>query len=245
MTATTAPRNGLRHGDISYLTVGVDDAAKARAFYGALFDWTFSPGDPSPRSQVGGVRPEMGVGEDGRAAGVVLAYRVDDIAGAVGRVRSHGGTATDPVQRPYALEADCADDQGIGFYLHEFADGPTQTADLRNGARHGDVAYLTLCLPDVAAAQDFYGAVLGWACSPGGHDQGRQVDAVTPMTGLWGGGDWTGARLSYRVDDISASVAQVVALGGRAGEVEQRPYGLACDDCLDDQSAPFMLLQLS
>jgi len=36
-------------------------------------------------------------------------------------------------------------------------------------------------------------------CSPGAHDQGRQVDA----------------------------------------------YGLACDDCLDDQGAPCMLLRLS
>ena len=149
MTAATAPRNGLRHGDISYLTVRVAATAKARAFCEPLFGWTFSPGDPSPRSQVGGVRPEMGIGEDGRAVGVVL-DRLEDIAAAVGRVRSHGGTATDPdpVQRPYALEANRADDQGIVFYLHEFADGSTQTADLRNGARHGDVAYLSLGVPD-------------------------------------------------------------------------------------------------
>lgn len=53
MTAATAPRNGLRHGDISYLTVRVADTAKARAFCEPLFGWTFSPGDPSPRSQVG------------------------------------------------------------------------------------------------------------------------------------------------------------------------------------------------
>ena len=238
--------NGRRHGDVSYLTVGVRDAAAARAFYGALFGWTFTPGDPSPRSQVGGVRPQVGMAE-GRQPGVVLAFRVDDIAAASTRVRAAGGTATESVQRPYGLESDCTDDQGIPFYLHEFADGPAQPVGPRgprNGAAHGDVAYVSLGVPDLAAARAFYGAVLGWTFAPGTSEQGNQVEAVAPMTGLWGGGDWTGARLAYRVDDISAAVSQVVALGGTAGPVAARPYGLACDDCADDKGAPFMLLQL-
>ena len=100
-------------------------------------------------------------------------------------------------------------------------------------------------MPDLAAAQAFYGEVLGWTFSPGRSGQGGQTESVTPMTGLWGGGDWTGARLAYRVDDIAASVEQVAALGGRAGPIEQQPYGLACDDCVDDQGAAFMLLQLA
>ena len=226
-----APRNGLQHGDISYLTFGVDDAVRARAFYGPLFGWAFEPGDPSPRSQVRGVRPEMGLHADGTRAGVVLAYRVDDIAVAV--------------ERQYAWEADCVDPHGIPFYLHQFEDGPTQTADLANGAHHGDVAYITLGVPDLASAQAFYGAVLGWTFSAGRSGQGGQTNSVTPMTGIWGGGDWTGARLAYRVDDIAAAVEQVAALGGTTGPVERRPYGLACDDCVDDQGSPFMLLQLA
>lgn len=245
MTTTTESRNGVRHGDISYLTMGVRDVAKARAFYGPLLGWTFYPGDPSPRSSVRGVRPEMGIGEGDRELGVVLAYRVDDIAAAVAEIRARGGTATDPVQRPYAMEADCVDDQGIPFYLHQFDDGPSQAVALQNGAAQGDVAYITLGVPDLAAAQAFYGAVLDWTFSPGTSEHGRQVEGVTPMTGLWAGASWTGARLSYRVDDISAAVARVAALGGSAGPVEERGYGRACDDCVDDQGAPFMLLQLA
>lgn len=241
-TVPAPPRNGNRHGDISYLTVGVPDASRARLFYGSLLGWTFEPGDPAPRSAVGGVRPEMGIHETAAEPSVVLAYRVDDIAAAVDRIRALGGTASEPVQRPYALEADCADADGIPFYLHEFSDGPTQAPG--PGPHHGDVAYVSLGVVDLTAAQEFYGTVLGWTFAAGSSEQGAQVTNVAPMTGLWAGGGWTGARLSYRVDDISDGVTRVLALGGTAGPVDTRPYGLACDDCTDDQGVPLMLLQL-
>ncbi len=44
-------------------------------------------------------------------------YQVDDIEGAVGRVRELGGTATDPERQPYGLSSECVDDQGGRFYL--------------------------------------------------------------------------------------------------------------------------------
>jgi predicted enzyme related to lactoylglutathione lyase len=50
---------------------------------------------------------------------VVPMYRVADIAAAVERVRSAGGTATDPEQQPYGVTAVCTDDQGTRFYLGE------------------------------------------------------------------------------------------------------------------------------
>lgn len=241
-TPTAPPRNGRRHGDISYLTFLVRDAARARAFYGPLLGWTFEPDGPAPRSSVAGVRPEMGLAQVPDDPSLVLAYRVDDIAAAVERIRRLGGTATEPVQRPYALEADCTDPHGVPFYLHEFEDGPTQAGG--DGPHEGDVGYLSLGVADLSDAQAFYGAVLGWRFSPGDNPQGVQVEGVAPMTGLWGGG-WLGARPSYRVDDIHDAVAKVRALGGTAGPVDTRPYGLACDDCVDDQGAPFMLLQLA
>jgi predicted enzyme related to lactoylglutathione lyase len=61
----------------------------------------------------------IGIGR-GDDRGAVLCFRVDDIAAAVARIRDAGGTAGDPIQRPYAVEADCADDQGVRFYLHQF-----------------------------------------------------------------------------------------------------------------------------
>ena len=32
----TGPRNGIRHGDVSYITLGLPDLARGRAFYGAV-----------------------------------------------------------------------------------------------------------------------------------------------------------------------------------------------------------------
>lgn len=44
-------------------------------------------------------------------------WKVSDLAAAVVRVRAAGGTATDPVTRPYGGECECVDDQGTRFYL--------------------------------------------------------------------------------------------------------------------------------
>src|SRR5271167_4126174 len=38
------PRNGLRHGDVSYITLSLPDLARGRAFYRAVLGWRFSPG---------------------------------------------------------------------------------------------------------------------------------------------------------------------------------------------------------
>jgi hypothetical protein len=50
--------------------------------------------------------------------------------------------------------------------------------------------------------------------------------------------------LAYRVDDIQGAVAQVATLGGTANSVEERRYGFAADNCVDDQGTVFHLLQL-
>jgi predicted enzyme related to lactoylglutathione lyase len=110
-----APDTGVLAGDVSYISLLVPDAEAARGFYGAVLGWRFAQGSTQ------GTAPMVGIG-GGRVGepGVVLCFRVDDIAAAVARIRDAGGTATDPVERPYALEADCTDDQGTPFYLHQF-----------------------------------------------------------------------------------------------------------------------------
>jgi uncharacterized glyoxalase superfamily protein PhnB len=106
-----------KEGDVVYLTMHVVDAARARAFYGAVFGWTFAPGHVEDGWQVDGPSPMTGLHGGHEQSMLVPMYRVDDIAAAVARVRAAGGTATDPERQPYGISAHCTDDQGTPFYL--------------------------------------------------------------------------------------------------------------------------------
>lgn len=109
------------HGEISYLTIGVPDIARARSFYGGVLNWEFTPGHtPGGWSvSLGGteVRPMTGMYGGADRPVVIPMYTVDAIESAVARVREAGGTATDPAQQPYGVTSECTDDQGSRFYL--------------------------------------------------------------------------------------------------------------------------------
>lgn len=116
VTART-PENGAVAGDISYLTLGVRDSARARAFYAAVLGLSFSPGTIDDGWGADGTSPMLGLhGGDAEASAVAM-YRVDDIHAAVERVRRAGGEAPEPELRPYGWSARCRDDQGFEFYL--------------------------------------------------------------------------------------------------------------------------------
>jgi predicted enzyme related to lactoylglutathione lyase len=104
-------------GDLSYLTLEVVDSARARAFYGAVLGWTFTPGRVEDGWGVEGVVPMTGLHGGHAEYTAVPMWRVDDVVAAVERVRAAGGTATDPERQPYGTTAECTDDQGSRFYL--------------------------------------------------------------------------------------------------------------------------------
>jgi len=113
------PLNGERHGDVSYITMGVVDSGLAREFYSEVLGWRFEPGRVEDGWGPVDVAPMVGLhGGEPRMA-VVPMYRVDDVNAAVERVRIAGGTATDPEQQPYGWSSVCEDDQGTHFFLGE------------------------------------------------------------------------------------------------------------------------------
>jgi uncharacterized protein len=234
-----------RQGDIGYASLQVPDAGRAAAFYAAVFGWEYEPSHNPRARQVPGATPPQGLWGGQPRTTLFCSYVVDDAVAAAARVRAAGGQAGDPVQRPYGLVADCTDNQGTRFAVHQYpAVGPPGAAAAGPAAapRDGDLAYITFEVADSRLARDFYGAVLGWRFAPGSIADGWQVEGTTPMAGLSGGHAEATTVPMWRVADLQATVGRVRAAGGTAAEPRQEPYGLTAD-CTDDQGTRFYLGQ--
>ncbi len=112
----------LKHydqGDLYYFTLPTPDLAKAQAFYGAVLGWQFP--DPG-NGHVGNISAPPGSASGAEAGVTDLYFVVDDIHAAVAVVRSHGGTADEPVHYDSGWAATCTDDQGVRFHLSVPAD---------------------------------------------------------------------------------------------------------------------------
>ena len=100
-----------------YLTLGVADVARARAFYGSLFGWQFdaSPGQ-SRYAHVGNTKLPMGLVQAAQQL-PTLYFRVEDIEAAVVQVVALGGAAEPPAESESGWSCACTDNQGSKFSL--------------------------------------------------------------------------------------------------------------------------------
>lgn len=190
--------------------------------------------------------PEMGVvaPEPGAGATVTLHLTVDDVDALAARAVEAGAELErPPADHPYGRNAVLRDPFGHRWLVAS-ATRPAAWGGERAGLRPGDLAYVSLWVPDVDRAAAFFGAVLGWAYAPGSGPQGRQVEGVTPRHGLWGGQERSTLFLCFAVDDVHAAAARVRVAGGRAEAPREEPYGLVAD-CVDDQGLPFAMVQSS
>ena len=113
-------------GELSFFEIGVGDAEKGRAFYGALFGWDFSDPPSGQGATIETPNVPGGIHGDDQGGGLYVFFAVDDIDAAVERVRELGGEAD-------AIPGDdnpenvakfgrfmlCRDDQGSAFGLHQ------------------------------------------------------------------------------------------------------------------------------
>jgi len=235
-----------RQGDVGYASLWIPDIGRAAEYEASH--------NPNAR-QVPGAAPPQGLWGGQSRTTLFCSYVVDDATAAVARVRAAGGQAGDPIERPYGLVAECTDDQGTRFAVHQYPAasppgagvGAAGTAEAvaagpAAAARDGDLAYITFEVVDSRRARDFYGAVLGWRFTHGRIADGWQVEGTTPMAGLSGGHAEATTVPMWRVADLRAAVGRVRAAGGTATEPRQEPYGLTAD-CTDDQGARFYLGQ--
>jgi predicted enzyme related to lactoylglutathione lyase len=205
------------------------DPAAAARFYGALLGWSFDdpqelPSGPYRRARREG-RAVAGIGQapSGLPAAVWSTYvATDDLAAAVERaVRAGASVVLGPVEGSGGRMAVLTDPAGVAFSLW---DGPG--AELV--AAPGAWAMSALHTPDPEAGAAFYGAVFGWqahavADAPlwflrlpgyaGAPARGVPADVVAVMapTGPGVPPHWA---VSLRVDDVDATAAAAVALGG-------------------------------
>jgi predicted enzyme related to lactoylglutathione lyase len=240
--ASEAPPAPWHQGDVGYVSLNVPDVERAAAFYSAVLGWTYERRSAEAQHVVG---QSMHIGLF-RAAGppdLFCAYAVGDTDAAVERVRAAGGAAGAPTEQPWGRSADCVDNQGKSFALFApRAHDPGERPPV-NGARQGDLCYLTFSVAESAPVREFYGSVLGWRFAAGHANDGWQIEDVAPMGGIGGGADQPRTKPMWLVDDIRSAVERVRAAGGTATEIAQRPYGLE-SECVDDQGSQFYLGQL-
>jgi predicted enzyme related to lactoylglutathione lyase len=106
------------NGEPSYLELGVPDANRALAFYGAVLGWTVDAAGPT---QVDTPTLSIGIhGGDPQAHFEVL-FAVPDIDTALAAVAAAGGEIVSPVTDSpgFGRWAECRDDQGVRFGLRQ------------------------------------------------------------------------------------------------------------------------------
>lgn len=101
----------------------------------------------------------------------------------------------------------------------------------------GDLYYFTLPTQDLAKAQAFYGAVLGWTFDD--PNNGHIGNISAPPGSAHGAASGT-TDLYFVVDDIHAAVARVREMGGTAEEPAFYDSGAAAN-CVDDQGTRFFV----
>ena len=105
-----------------YAELRLPDATRARAFYGTVLGWGFTPNEHRPGFWNGTVdgertRPRTGLAGGHDLPTVVPTFAVPDLRAAVAAARAAGGRADEPVTAPFGTAARCADDQGTPFLL--------------------------------------------------------------------------------------------------------------------------------
>jgi len=115
----TEPVPSTRAGELFYFSMPVADGARARAFFGAVFGWTFDPPGPGGGQRVANSQPDGGIDTGFPGHAPTLFFRVDDLEAAMATVRSLGGTAEAVGGGAEGVHAICTDDQGVTFGLSQ------------------------------------------------------------------------------------------------------------------------------
>jgi predicted enzyme related to lactoylglutathione lyase len=247
-TETTTTPNTAGELRLHSLTpyLAVVDAERAIAFYAAAFG-AVPRGEPivMPDGRIGHAElafgdsvlmladeyPEIGLVAPRTRGGATQSLRLEvaDPDAVVDAAVAAGAVLDRPVgDSPYGRGGSVIDPSGHRWMVSRQAAAP----------KPGDLGYASIWTPDVAAADAFYRAVLGWEIAETHDGRGRQVTGRAMHLGMWGGVERPTLSPCWAVPDVEETVAFVRAAGGTAGEPTDEPFGRAAE-CVDDQGLPF------
>ncbi|MGH9029234.1 MAG: VOC family protein, partial [Acidimicrobiales bacterium] len=159
----------------------------------------------------------------GEGVPVTIHLSVDDVDGVIGRaVRAGALLDRAPADYEYGRNGVFRDPFGHRWLVsaepvrHE---GPA-------GLREGDVAYVSLWVPDVERAASFFSNVLDWSYAAGSGPEGRQVEGLNIRHGMWGRQPRSNLFLCFAVSDVHSAAERVRSAGGTAEEPHREPYGM-------------------
>ena len=191
--------------------------------------------DESPESLVVAPRP-------GAGATVSLTFEVPDVDGTVQRAVDQGALVERPAaDYSYGRNAVIRDPFGHRWIISAV----TAAAGAPVGSdtiRQGDLAYVSLWVPDIERATTFFSTVLGWDYAPQSEGHARQVVGRPLNHGLFGGQDRSTLFLCFVVDDVETAVARVRDAGGRA-EAPTDGFEGQLAMCVDIEGTSFSLYQ--
>ncbi len=158
------------------------------------------------------------------------------------------GTLRDPFGHQWSISSPIADfdderydansrEAGFDIVRPPRAESPDGDHQVKHHDR-GDLFYFSLPVADLARAQAFFGAVLGWRFDDPGNGHVSNISA--PPGGLETADEPAPPKLWFVVDDIDAAVARVREQGGIASQPIRHDSGWDAD-CIDDQGTRFHL----
>ena len=250
-TISTEPTRALRATDVLRLQtltpyLAVADARREIAFYETAFGAVLR-GEPvvMPDGRIGHAAlslgdsvlmlaeefPELDLRAPATRGGPSQSVRLEvaDPDAVVAAALAAGGALDRPVtDSPYGRGGVVLDPSGHRWMVAQQTPTPWP----------GDLAYASIWTPDVAAADRFYTAVLGWTLADTREGRGRQVSGAGMSMGMWGGQSQPTLMPCWVVDDVDDAVELARAAGGTAEAAVDEAYGRVAQ-CADDQGQPF------
>lgn len=232
----------------------VQDAEKARDFYGKVFGWEFDIStDPMTnfytQCKIGdevvcGINPARMPNQPSAWSTYIA---TDDIDATCAKTIELGGKIVMPAMEVMGLGKMAVIQDPQGAFICYWESGIMAGSTIANEIN--TVCWNELATTDLEAAKEFYSAIFGYGDKDstdeyfqfsvngevrGGARELSEVEAKM-MPAYWG--------IYFRVDDLASATSKIEAAGGRVLTEKMNADKIEFQSCMDNQGAVFMICQ--